>query len=92
MIVAIVAAFDKTKMINIRQAKVYFCICQILCTLRLAASKTGMGSLSMEAQQELLNAHNFFRGIVAPPTSNMEKMVSIVTNLYQSSNGKPKKL
>ena len=80
MIVTMVAAFDKTKTINSRQAKVYFCICQILCTLRLAASQTGMGSLSMEAQQELLNAHNFFRGIVAPPASNMETMVSIYSN------------
>ena len=32
----------------------------------------------MEAQLELLNAHNFFRGIVAPPASNMERMVSII--------------
>lgn len=31
--------------------------------------------LSSQDKQELLNAHNHFRGIVNPPASNMEKMV-----------------
>ena len=33
-------------------------------------------SLSSQDQQELLNAHNHFRGIVNPSASNMERMVS----------------
>ena len=32
----------------------------------------------MEVQQELLNAHSFFRGIVAPSALNMGRMVSII--------------
>lgn len=33
-------------------------------------------SLSNQDQQEVLNAHNHFRGIVNPTASNMERMVS----------------
>lgn len=35
-------------------------------------------SLSNQDQQELLNAHNHFRGIVNPTASNMERMVSYI--------------
>ena len=65
----------KLRNLIMRQAKIYFCTSLILCSLWLAASQTGTGSLSVESQQELLNAHNFFRGIVNPPASNMERMV-----------------
>ena len=37
-----------------------------------ASCQTG---LSSQDEQELLNAHNHFRGIVDPPASNMEQMV-----------------
>ena len=65
-------------MIKVNESKVYLCVSLILCSLWLAAGQTGMGSLSMEARQELLDAHNLFRGIVAPPASNMQRMVSII--------------
>ena len=66
-----------------RQDKIYFCTSfLILCSLWLAAGQTGTGSLSVESQQELLNAHNFFRGIVDPPASNIQRMVRYIINIY----------
>ena len=46
----------------------------ILCSLLLnqVSAQTG---LSAQDQQELLDAHNHFRGIVNPTASNMETMV-----------------
>ena len=39
-------------------------------------------SLSSQDQQELLNAHNHYRSIVAPTASNMEGMVSTSSGSY----------
>ena len=61
----------------VTQACSYLGICLFLHSLLFAASQTGTGSLSMEAQLELLNAHNYFRGMVDPTASNMQIMVSI---------------
>ena len=43
-----------------------------LLNVHLASCQTG---LSDRDKQELLNAHNHFRGIVDPTASNMEEMV-----------------
>ena len=40
-------------------------------------------SLSSQDQQELLNAHNHYRSIVAPTASNMEGMVSTSSDSYR---------
>ena len=42
-------------------------------------SVCGQTSLSEAEQQELLDAHNRFRGMVDPPASNMRRMVSVQT-------------
>ena len=47
-----------------------------LCSLLLNQA-SGQTSLSSQDQQELLNAHNHFRGIVDPTASNMERMVKM---------------
>ena len=52
----------------------YF-IASVICCSLLLYRAAGQTSLSSEDQQELLNAHNHFRGIVSPPASNMERMV-----------------
>ena len=64
--------------IMVNAAHLYFGVCMFLCidTLWLAANQTGTGSLSMEAQLELLDAHNTFCGMVDPTASNMQRMVS----------------
>ena len=54
----------------------YFLAGVICCSLLLYRA-AGQTSLSSEDQQELLNAHNHFRGIVSPHASNMERMVSL---------------
>ena len=44
----------------------------------------GQSGLSKLDEQEILDSHNYFRGLVTPTASNMERMVSIQTLSLQT--------
>ena len=45
-------------------------------TLRTAAGQGTAIPITDSDIQQIVDAHNFFRGIVDPPASNMQRMVS----------------
>ena len=60
-------------MMNVRRFSPYLrSVLFLLLSVRLSVCQTG---LSSRDEQELLSAHNYFRGIVDPTASNMEQMV-----------------
>ena len=51
------------------------CLCGMFVVLALSCGAYGQG-LSEEEQEEILNAHNYYRGQVDPVATNMLKMVA----------------
>ena len=50
---------------------------------------SGQNSLSAEDIQELLDAHNMFRGMVDPPGNNIQRLVgsrALYNDIYNSNN------
>ena len=55
---------------------VYSCFFPLLELLLLLGVAHAQTPLSKEDKQEILDAHNRLRGMVDPPATNMERMVS----------------
>lgn len=66
-----------------RLVSVYWCCCLLLVMQPLSANGQAEGipiPLSSEDIQELVDGHNLFRRMVAPPASNMQAVVSIISS------------
>ena len=50
-------------------------LCGVFAVLALSCGAYGQG-LTEEEQEEILKAHNYYRGLVDPIATNMLKMVS----------------
>ena len=50
-------------------------LCGVFVVLALSCGAYGQG-LTEEEQEEIMNAHNYYRGLVDPISTNMLKMVS----------------
>ena len=55
----------------------------ILCLLTVSLFTFASAQLSEEEQQEILRAHNTYRGQVDPIATNMEEMVRIYSTLFR---------
>ena len=51
-------------------------LCGVLVLLAVSYGVYGQG-MSEEEQEEILNAHNYYRGLVEPVATNMLKMVGL---------------
>ena len=50
--------------------------------MALICSVRGQQTLSEEEQEEILNAHNYYRSLVDPIATNMLKMVFLTKSTY----------